>query len=491
MSTRQSRCLLIDAAIHVHARREDLPGGAPAQEADAATSNEWFAEYLGAQGAFVLEHESRHVHQIMAYPALYLRAIREYHWALAALADFRERGDLEYDPTGQYSIVLDPSAPEVRFLTDNYRTTVVLCPAGCTHDGRVVWGNDPLLDQVDRIRFISETTLLEAEALVIQYRLATRRGFVGGFRSWARARRVNPSAVNDIVTVLCGTRDREPIERAVLNLIPALVWHAFHTSRPATAFFNFLDALLAGSDVEGLRSVDIDMLFGIVGSVRFEPHFLDHCPLFDPGSFNELAHKGMPTTESFVQFDESSATWQALVAVEPGYALSGAIAFRVPDGRWPDPLDFVDPRPDMIERLQIAYPPSAYVLRVAPGRTQDSGGGFYRRWIPRTPWRDRDSDNFGGRLVLLEVAQTLLANVYVVVPRPEAQYGGDVQPTCWHVACPVHPTGLCRFWDSIPGDYRQCEYLQTMPEVMQHLIDSTCFPPKVRRLPLSSSPRED
>jgi hypothetical protein len=176
------------------------------------------------------------------------------------------------------------------------------------------------------------------------------------------------------------------------------------------------------------------------------------------------------------------AVSRTFVDAGPEHPLAKALAFRLPPGRWPDPMEFVDPAPEMVTRMQVDYPATCFVLRVGPSQAPNRGGGFYRRWCPRTPWRD---DDLVGRLVLIEIAQTLLANIYAGVIRAEAQHGGYVKPTCWQVSCPVHPTGLCRFWDAIPGDYKECEYLQSMPSVLAHAIDGG--PPPMIRADASAS----
>jgi len=258
VSTRQSRFVLVDGSVHVHVRRDDLPADSDVED-DPANVNEWFSSYLRDKGAFVLEHESRHVHQLMAYPALYVRAVREATWARAFLADFRDRGDIDYDPTGQHRVVVDPSTPEVQFLIRKYQAIVAPYLAGTTSDGRLAWGDDPALKDVERSRSVSEATLMEAEALTVQYLVATKRGFDGEFRAWARARGTNPTSVNDLVTILCGAGERTLAERVLMTWLPALVWHAFHTTWPVTAYFNFLAALTAQAPYLDLARIDRDM----------------------------------------------------------------------------------------------------------------------------------------------------------------------------------------------------------------------------------------
>jgi len=168
------------------------------------------------------------------------------------------------------------------------------------------------------------------------------------------------------------------------------------------------------------------------------------------------------------QFDEDTTTWRALAEAAPDYPLAKAILFKL-GSRWPEPLDFVDPSPDIVLRMQSGYPATAYILRVAP--TEPASRGFYRRWVPRVPWRDADSTDFVGLLTLLEIAQTVMANVYMGAVPSEAYLTGQVQPTCWHEGCPVFPTGLCRSWDAIPPTYADCEFSQTMPRVLGHRVD--------------------
>jgi hypothetical protein len=470
--------VFVDASVHVHADRSNLPAGSEEDENDPKTVNEWFSEYLGELGAFALEHENRHVHQLMAYPALYVRGLRESRWALTCLADFQERGDIPYDPTGQHRIVVDQSAPEVQFLIRNYQSTLTPYLAGTTSDGRLAWGDDPALPQLERTRSLSELTLIEAEALVVQYHVATRSGFSGTFRSWARIHDANPTAVNDVVTVLAGTGDRRPVEEIVLSILPALVWHAFHTSWPMTAFFNFLEMLTGSGNVTALRGIAPDPAFALIGACRGDPTFLGNCPTLDHDGIVLTATSRMPVNEPFVQFEEDDRLWEALAEADPSYPLADAVRFRVGQ-RWPDPMEFVDPSADTLRRMQIDYPPSAYIVRVTPG----VGGerGFYRRWIPRTPWRQTDAASLAGHLTVLEIAQTVMANVYMAVVPPDAYHSGDVLPTCWHETCPVYPTGLCRFWDAIPSAHDDCEFLQAMPAALHHVIDSAGPNPTLRK----------
>jgi hypothetical protein len=174
--------------VHIDASPKDLPSDLVSFAADDALINKAFQTYIGGPGAFVFEHENRHVQQTLAYPALYLRAVREYQWARAALSDFRERGDLPYDPSWNWRLVVDPSHSDVQRIRRSYYVSVSRYAAGGRADGQFSWGEDSALSEVIRKRSFSEAKLLEAEAMAAQYALARARGVGGPFRVWARAR---------------------------------------------------------------------------------------------------------------------------------------------------------------------------------------------------------------------------------------------------------------------------------------------------------------
>ncbi len=476
MSTRQSRYLFVNGSVHMDVPHEQLPKDLLASPDDEAALNQAFQAYIVGRGAFVFEHENRHVHQTLAYPALYLRALREFHWARAALSDFRDRGDIVYDRAGQSRPVLDPSDPFLTTLRRSYYASVGRYPAGCQEDGRVRWGEASAIGAVvkrENRRVFSEVKLIEAEALAVQYAVAGRRGVVGPFLRWAISHGANHSPIDDLVTILsCGVA-RERVEQAVLRMVPALVWHAFHTTWPVTAFLNFLECLMVRRRPDELADMDRKSMFALVGAMRKHDAFLHACPVLTPETITAVVAGQQPVTDTFGQFDDDPATWSALIDIDKDHPLSGWARARLQPNRWPDRMDFVDPAPDLFSRLQMDYPATSYLLRVSP---HDDGGaqqsrGIFRRWLPRVSWRPGDLEAWRALLVYSEIAQTLLANVYVQVFPADAFHGGTVEQTCWQTACPVHATGLCRSWDAIPRHHVNCEYLLLMPAILNHVVD--------------------
>ena len=470
MSTRQSRCLLVSGAVHI-----DAPWGAFARITSGSSDeqiNHAFEGYLRGRGAFVHEHENRHIQQLLAYPALFLRGLREFQWSLAALKDFRERKEVTYNPHTLEAMALDPTSPDVIALRQSYHETVRRYEVGSEPSGAIRWGDPTGLKDVVRKRHFSEAKLLEAESLAVQYSVALKRGAKRPFRTWALQHGANPSPIDDLVTLTAVNLPRHVAETAILRAVPVFAWHAFHTTWPTTSFLNFLQYFTTQMDIALLVDAPPEKLFPMVGALRFSDRFRAHCPLIDEDGVRDLVEHRTPVSDPYLQFDYDPSTWRSMIEAEPQYPLSVPGLARCAPQRWPDPLDFIDPDPSIFAHLQIEYPATSYLIRVnADDDPRKRLRGTFRRWMPRVAWRPADVDVWRAGLIQLEVAQALLANMYAQALTPEAMLGGAVEHTCWHTACPIYPTGISRYWDAIPADYAACEYLTNLGPLLNHTAD--------------------
>jgi hypothetical protein len=480
MSTRQSRFLFVNGSVHIDVPIHRVPWD-PTDDVSGTSVTQFFSEYLQPLAHFVTEHESRHVQQTLAYPALYLRAIREYRWALSALDDFRSRGDLPYDPRGLSRPATDLTDPIAGELARAYYTSVARYYAGRRADGGFVWGPEEETRELSPRRRFSEVKLLEAEAIAVHYNVSRKRGTTERFHPWARSGGAATSAIDDLVTVLTGNQDRDEVEELVLRFVPALVWHSFHTTWPVTAFWNYLEALIPPRGITQLAGMDSDGMFVVLGTLRFSERMIADCPLVTDQSLEKLIRENHPLADPWQQFDYDARLWAPIVDAEDDYPLRVAAHVRNQDGRWPDNLDFIDPSPEVFLALQAQYPASGYLVRVEAGDVAQGRRGVFRRLIPKSSWHVQDLTQWRERLAFLERAQVILANVYVQTSTLAA-HGGRVEQTCWHSSCPVYSTFLCRLWDAIPQRYPDCEFLVHMERVLNHTVDAAGSGQTIRRV---------
>lgn len=428
------------------------------------------AGVVGTLWSFTRQHECRHVHQLLAYPGLYLRAIREHGWAWQMLIDFRNRGDLPYSPRGDTHLRLSGEHPEVDRLGHAYYSALKRYPMGVVRDGEIVWD-----DRLDRRplawrRWLSETKLLEGEALAVQFTTARGTGYHGTFRSWLTETRADATPISDVVTLLseqfnqlaghsyARAVDRDLLDDRVVGCFPVLVWHAFHTTWPVTAFFEFLRRF-ARPIVQGIGPAE---LFVILSVSRQDPRFAEHCPVVGPAEISSLL-RSMPQEDPWCQFDDDASTWSAFTDMEADYPLAPAARQAHLDGKWPVPLDFAVPLPDLCEKLEASYPPFVYRITI--------GAGVFRQIAYRASWRTMPNDQAAAIAENIEMVLTLFANFYAHVVTPEEDREQRFIHTCPHTECPMHATGLSRFYDFLPAEWNDCRFLTMSPTVLAHEPD--------------------
>lgn len=304
----------------------------------------------------------------------------------------------------------------------------------------------------------------------MQFTIARGNGYHGTFRSWLTETRADATPISDVVTLLseqfnqlaghsyARTADRDLLDERVVSCFPVLAWHAFHTTWPVSAFFEFLK-LFARPIVQGIEP---GWLFMLLDFSRQEPRFLEHCPIAGPTDISSLLSQ-MPQDDQWCQFDDDTDMWSALTEMEADYPLAPAARQAHIDGQWVAPLDFVVPLPEVCEKLEAGYPPFVYRITI--------GAGVFRQIAVRARWRTMPNDHAAAIAENLEMAWTLFANFYAHIVTPEEDREHRFIHTCPHVECPMHATGLSRFYDFVPAAWSDCRFLSTTPMVLAHEPD--------------------
>jgi hypothetical protein len=362
---------------------------------------------------------------MISYPALYLRALREFRFAYELMDNLRSIDEpvaVRITPMRSWDIGLRAPTEAVYRLTVESASTVALAVGD---------PNDP------RPGELTETGLLEEDASIFQYKVEIDSfGTAAGYRQWLRERGRYTTAFRLL------SRLMDP-ETAYIAL-PALVRAAFQTTWPVTIFASLVEWILK--------------------------HGLAYVPAVGVDSTYRVLMESLSTTLP-------TATPSSLEGFDEDAALLGSDA-------WPTLLaeNEIHPLRPLVMKLWQDRQDADRVLASLfhPDREFDRRGGgasaeLQAYWPPVTMVRVVHDDVRLGDTIVIPTPDLIGAKPFPTWDRSYADYVvelitmkefafnlagyyGDAAHNCTHDTCPIHATGVCRRWMSIPKEFDACSF---------------------------------
>jgi hypothetical protein len=390
-------------------------------------------------------HEWCHVLQAFAYPALYLRSLRELRVVQQTLDSLQGSGEIKRP----FKVLLDPDwlatirGPQehvyrLHFEADN---TFVLEPASA--------------DSPSTIDDITETDLLESDAMIFQFKVERRGEGTGKeFADWLRQPRHYARAFKLAARYLG--------ESNAFVALPALVRSSYETTWPVTAFAHLIELILQSpSDLP--MQIGVDRLYDFLsfsltknlpspsqGPDSREPGRQEEFVYLDVDALGRLADQGeysplTPYVRTFLARRKADSDYPRWL-FHPHEFFTGRDVLAGVSG--------IDEYRPVISITRILHPEirlGQSVLEVAPAFAD-------KPWppLPEMTYQQYLVDWIRYKELVFEMA----------TPAYEG-YGHS----CPHTACQWHDTSLCRKWATIPKRYEDCWFPQWFSVATLHTLE--------------------
>ncbi len=397
-----------------------------------------------------LVHEFHHFWQVMAFPFQYLQALRELNFLLSVV----------------HSLALIPGRLSTReFELDQPWRDTLMAP---TRTMAVQVANDTLVlheETADESASpsawaLSETGLLEASTSIFEFQaLAGASGDAAGYQRWLN---VSRSRYSSVFRLLSQFWDADEAYAA----LPSLVRAAFHTTEPCATFANLLveaprqigPAHPLGSDVYFARVYDL--LADVLPTVR--------------GSDYPAATSPRPPWAQAPYFISESDGRQWL---EPdSIHLATPVAEAYYEARARDIIAMSDLlRPHdraVIDRLWAVGPPFITMTFRHPGVLMRDSVTVVSPILgdstlhPAHEWADLGTE--GAEVTVRGAMAELLRLRGVGLTLANVPLG--LRHHCHHHSCPMHETGVCRFWTAIPRRWDRCTFPAWFAAASNHVL---------------------
>lgn len=398
-----------------------------------------FSDLVAPAQRDLIQHELRHVHQLLLYPYLYLRGLRALVTTGVVLDAVRDWGDvsLTVDRTvGAELPVFDSSDATVfaikqsqyasasRYWFDLDGGTLMPTPVNL---------NNPGAD------YLTEQHLLEDEVAVYQYRLTAGPPDGARFAAW---REQLPGDCPTFRFLRRAFDDRD----AALRLLPLLVYWAYQTTIPMGTFVELISLLKA-------RPFGLDLTNEFAVQLVLEDFISDRYPR--PGS--DFPYLGLAQNDPPVRLNSDFPTLRAAAfhPCDPHAAWLEAAG--------PPLLEMIYPSAEMAIELESRLPPPSIIVRIHDSTFGLGSVGFslypHPERFPKAhdglPWRD----------VVLNLEYAYEATQVLL-------FGSGGLHACRHTECTAR-SGLCRNYPFSPRTWQQCLYPAWLRDATRHEVDLT------------------
>jgi len=405
-------------------------------------------EFVEAHYWRLRAHEWCHILQGFTYPALYLRSLRELEFVHAVLNHVRSAADIqrpfrfESDPEW-LATIRGPQEHIYRLWFDD--KTFVMEPGD---------RGSPTREDV------SETDLLESDAMIFQYKVEIGDEGTGqDFDRWLLQPRHYARAYKLVARHL-GSQN-------AYVALPALVRASYETTWPVTVFAHLLELTLqtetnlpsqVGLDdyYQGLsRFVQTNIPRASDGPSPEEPSREEPLARLDDDALAVLADKGRysPLTPYVKQYLERRVTFRG--SDYPRWL------FHPQEFLKPNAVRAGDDGPDsfrpLLTRTRVvdpAYRPGQSILEFAP----EIRG---RPWpfLPQMTYEQFVMDSLRYKQLAFEITVSRYR---------------DIPHWCPHTQCEWHDLYLCRRWAQVPKEYRTCWFPKWFEVATLHTLGYQC-----------------